>query len=391
METTSTHPPEPAPRRSHHRLMSIMAVSLATAVVMSSCGGLSNDSAGDSIASARPDGEVVLEAALSPGTDPFTSSIARADFEVAQVADVVHDEVAVEEPTDAALAAVEGTTPGLYGGTGDEATCDADALATFLAESPTKATAWAESLGIHPSEISDYVSELAPVVLLHDTRVTNHGFHNGTATPFQAVLQAGTAVMVDAKGVPRVRCECGNPLTPPKPHDSTPTHVGEPWPHFEDHPTVVVEPGAPVEIIVVINIHTDEEEEVPVGTQQPGPHDPSDELVPDGQGETDDPPVTDDSGRPDEDDDQADGDAGDGQTVEDQAWTCLSRYAELVVLLMPLGVSPHDMVDSEGNAWPDLAEQAAVHIDAEEYQLALDIICPMVQQMEDLHQHISGS
>jgi hypothetical protein len=40
------------------------------------------------------------------------------------------------------------------------------------------------------------------VILQRDTRVTNHGFRNGRATPTQSILQAGTAVLVDEYGVP---------------------------------------------------------------------------------------------------------------------------------------------------------------------------------------------
>lgn len=39
-----------------------------------------------------------------------------------------------------------------------------------------------------------YFDELTPMVLTSDTRVTNHGYHDGRPTPHQAVLQAGTAV-----------------------------------------------------------------------------------------------------------------------------------------------------------------------------------------------------
>ena len=45
--------------------------------------------------------------------------------------------------------------------------------------------------------------------------VTNYGYSNGVATPRQAVLQAGTGVLVDSTGQPVVRCACGNPLTAP--------------------------------------------------------------------------------------------------------------------------------------------------------------------------------
>ena len=123
---------------------------------------------------------------------------------------------------------VVGTTPGLYGGSGDQKVCDPDALVAFLGEHPDKAAAWVGALNADPTmkwsqgrllavtDIPQYVSELRPVVLRYDTRVTNHGFLNGVAVPHQSVLQAGTAVLVDSLGVPRVRCACGNPLIPPK-------------------------------------------------------------------------------------------------------------------------------------------------------------------------------
>jgi hypothetical protein len=77
-----------------------------------------------------------------------------------------------------------------------------------------------------------YIDSLTPVLLRSDTRVTNHGFRDGWATPYQAVLQAGTAVLVDNTGVPRARCACGNPLTPPQAVPTTPTYQGTPWPGF---------------------------------------------------------------------------------------------------------------------------------------------------------------
>jgi hypothetical protein len=78
--------------------------------------------------------------------------------------------------------------------------------------------------------------------------VTNHGFADGTATPRQSVLQAGTSVMVDRYGVPRVRCSCGNPLTEPAPvaslatatSDGTFVVVGQPWQQWNPSAVVVV-------------------------------------------------------------------------------------------------------------------------------------------------------
>jgi hypothetical protein len=75
---------------------------------------------------------------------------------------------------------------------------------------------WARVLGIRPTfrAVKKYIAKLHPVTLTRDTQVTNHAYKNGRAVPFQAILQAGTAVLVDKYGTPVVRCYCGNPLRP---------------------------------------------------------------------------------------------------------------------------------------------------------------------------------
>lgn len=161
---------------------------------------------------------VALEAAGEPGADAFTPSVNDAPVEQIQVmlASLPPDRPPADpdaENTEGdAIASRDGSRPGLYGGSRDAAVCDAAALVGYLAEEPEKAQAWSEALGISVDEIEGYVRSLTPVVLTADTWVTNHGFSAGRATPRQSVLQAGTAVMIDRFGVPRVRCECGNPL-----------------------------------------------------------------------------------------------------------------------------------------------------------------------------------
>lgn len=104
-----------------------------------------------------------------------------------------------------------GARPGLYGGTRNRSSCDRDKLVLYLEANPDKARAWKAALGID-NDVDDYLRTLTPVVLRRDTRATNHGFEHGEAFGFQALLQAGTAVLVDGTGVPRVLCACGNPL-----------------------------------------------------------------------------------------------------------------------------------------------------------------------------------
>ena len=51
-----------------------------------------------------------------------------------------------------------------------------------------------------PTGVPGYLRSLTPVQLRMDTRVTNHGYRDGAATSYQAVLQTGTAVLVDDRG-----------------------------------------------------------------------------------------------------------------------------------------------------------------------------------------------
>jgi hypothetical protein len=113
------------------------------------------------------------------------------------------------------------------------------------------------------------------VLLRTDTRVTNHGFSNGVATPRQAVLQAGTAVLVDSFGVPRVRCSCGNPLTEPAPLPShlpaatdagQVTLVGQPWSGWNPQQVVVVNATVEVNQFIVFDIENETEFTKPVGS-----------------------------------------------------------------------------------------------------------------------------
>lgn len=171
---------------------------------------------------------VVLEAALSQGDSPWTQSVA----EVVDLADVVTLDARVGpggHPD--SLAA----TAGLYGGSTDRTVCDVPRLVSFLEAEPNKAAAWREVLGVR--DIRSYVATLQPVVVMKDTMVTDHGFNAGRPTDHPAVLQAGTAILLDPDWIPRVRCASGSPLTPP-PRVSldTATYSGQQWPSFDaDH------------------------------------------------------------------------------------------------------------------------------------------------------------
>lgn len=162
-----------------------------------------------------------------------------------------------------------GIEPGLYGGSGSDHLCDPQLIADYLAENPAKASAWASASGIEVDEIESYLETLTPVRLLADTWVTNHGYRDGKATPRQSILQAGSMVLVDELGVPRVRCKCGNPLKPPQvPSDLDDVDfVGEPWDGFDPDQLLVVEPGdEPVEWFTLVRLEDGRLVARPVGT-----------------------------------------------------------------------------------------------------------------------------
>src|SRR5687768_18036157 len=133
-----------------------------------------------------------------PGPDPFTPP-----------ADVEGD-----DEVDIPAGGSGGQQP--FGGSGSNRVCDRDKLIRFLRRNPAQMREWARVLGVRPTfrAVKKYISKLHPVTLTRDTQVTNHAFRNGRAVPFQAILQAGTAVLVDKYGTPVVRCFCGNPLGP---------------------------------------------------------------------------------------------------------------------------------------------------------------------------------
>lgn len=168
---------------------------------------------------------LTLRAANDAGPDPFTQPVT-----LVNRAQPVRP--AVQSAPGNGVRLVNGTTPGFYGTTGTAA-CDTASLGNQLAADPAAARAWASVQGIRTVDIPWYLNSLSPVVLTADTWVTNHAYRGGGASPFQAVLQAGTAVFVDAAGVPRVVCACGNPLRPPAAAPIGGYRVtGDPWPDY---------------------------------------------------------------------------------------------------------------------------------------------------------------
>jgi hypothetical protein len=227
------------------------------------------------------DEEVVLEPIDMVQEDAFTDNL-----DAGSAGEVAGAALDAEDPreadvSDAGLSGqvVDGAEPAVYGGSRDIRVCDVAGLLAFMEDEANadKAEAWAGALDIAVADIPTYLETLTAVRLRYDTRVTNHGFRDGEANPFQSVLEAGTAVLVDDSGVPRVKCNCGNPLTPPESLDvsgdaalDVDDLAQDPevaWEGFDPAQVVRVEPSEDtVEAITIVDFDTGELIERPVGS-----------------------------------------------------------------------------------------------------------------------------
>jgi hypothetical protein len=266
--------PPPAQKKSKKALLfGLLALLLVAAAVGSFLvlGGDDDEGAG---------GQVVLEPIGLTLRDDFAGNLDLANFR-SSIANSLPGLPPVDSGIEAVLAALraDGDTPGLYGGSRDVGTCDVEQLVAFLTDDANadKAEAWAEVHGIEVDEIEDFIRSLTPVRLRFDTRVTNHGFVDGAANGFQSILEAGTAVLVDDEGVPRVKCNCGNPLTEPEDAgdvgddealdlEALAQNPDDAWEDFDPEQVVVVESGDQLDEFVLVDIDTGELFARPVGS-----------------------------------------------------------------------------------------------------------------------------
>jgi hypothetical protein len=137
------------------------------------------------------------------------------------------------EPESVGRHVVVGSTAGLYGGLRSGEVCDTDALLERLEAVPEVGEAWGLVHGVPPESLGGFVSTLTPVVLLRDTLVTNFGWRSGRIIPRQAVLEQGTSVLIDLRGVPAVRCLSGSPLQAPAGLPAAPAFQGPGWAGFD--------------------------------------------------------------------------------------------------------------------------------------------------------------
>lgn len=221
---------------------------------------------------AVPASTVTLEPIGTAGPDPFLAAVRITEVTefpgaVTDVAATVSAALVLDPAT--GTRGARGDTETLYGGSGELAHCDVAALADYLAANPAKAAAWAGVRGVAPGEIRDYLTGLTPVVLMHDTLVTNHGFSGDVATPRPAVLQAGTAVLVDDTGLPVVRCACGNPIAAPPPIPlASAALLGTRWAGYDPARVTTIGSGASQAGFVLVDVLTGERLTWPAGAHQ---------------------------------------------------------------------------------------------------------------------------
>ena len=98
---------------------------------------------------------------------------------------------------------VEGDTADLFFNV-DPNACNVDHILASLAADPIRASAWTGVLDVAAPDMPAYLARLTPLALSSDTAVTEYGFFDGRAIPYDAVLQRGTVVLVSEYGVPTV-------------------------------------------------------------------------------------------------------------------------------------------------------------------------------------------
>ncbi len=135
---------------------------------------------------------VEFEAATDPGKGPFTDA---AD---------VRGATTIRLPR-----ATSGS-----GSTGSDLVCDRELLIRSLKRQPDRERQFGQTVGAGTAAgaVARYIRRLDPVTLTRDVRVTNHAFKDGRAVRYQAILAAGSAILVEANGTPAARCHSGSPL-----------------------------------------------------------------------------------------------------------------------------------------------------------------------------------
>ncbi|MEW1722474.1 DUF6777 domain-containing protein [Streptomyces sp. NPDC093109] len=234
------------------RRYATLAALSAGVLITAGCGGSGG-------ADSSADRELYLQPAAAAGPDPFTRPAAAPAAPAPETSRTSRDTASRDSPAGGGPAgavpgerragavprtprALPGSTPGLYEGTAT-AGCAVARQVRLLTQDPATSRAFAQGAGIGRESVPGFLRALTPVTLRADVRVTDHGHRAGAVTSFQAVLQKGTAVLVDGRGLPRVRCASGNPLSPPVAVKGSVEYRGDRWPDYRAERVVVVRPS----------------------------------------------------------------------------------------------------------------------------------------------------
>ena len=147
-----------------------------------------------------------------PGPDPFTPPAVFTSDSPGPPAPI-DPSVPISTPTEEAS---PGDNPGPVGGTVKKGDCDSELLIQYLNANPERRALWLDKLEVLVDDFEDYLRNATPAILSRDTRATTFGPADGAATDIQAILAAGTSVLVDEQGDIVVRCFSGSPLTQPR-------------------------------------------------------------------------------------------------------------------------------------------------------------------------------
>jgi len=241
--TSPSAPGPPDQTNPHTNIILTIAAALLTVVVLSTLAGVVITKRHIVFRHKHIPEQLVLTAANAPGDDPFfvSSAVSSPTVSAGAAEKIASTTEQLPASQERGVRLVSGAHPGLYGAIGQQNPCNTAGIANALDSQSDLALAWAQAQNIQPNQIPYYMNTLTGVVLTADTWVTSHHFSSGRSIGFQTVLQAGSAVMIDPAGVPRLRCISGNPLRPPaRENIAGMDQTGTSWPGYSPQNVVAI-------------------------------------------------------------------------------------------------------------------------------------------------------
>lgn len=216
--------------------------------------------------------EVTLISLEDRGPAPFTDSVTAVEIKTARnfARSSSTEPTTTTRPSNSSgrlqLVSTPGDTAGIYGISATTPVCDKARLKELITKDQDTANAWAATTNIEGGAIGSTIDSYAPVLLGRDTAVTNHAYGSDGVYGFQSILEAGTAVLVDAFGTPRVQCSCGNPLAEAQLGDRNVNLSGDRWDGFNPDDITIHPPSKEQQSAIDgKDIETGEQTVTPVG------------------------------------------------------------------------------------------------------------------------------